>query len=159
MTPQIYLAGRALDGQSGHTAGRALLAALYDAHVGGSMPQVCILPGGKPCFSDSVWHFSISHTKHHVFCALADRPVGLDAEEADRQIDLRLAESILSPGEKAQFDASEDQRKTLLTFWVLKEAEGKLTGKGVGFHPRHTDFQLPDDRVTEIDSCLVAVVY
>ena len=90
---------------------------------------------------------------------LADRPVGLDAEEADRNIDLRLADSILSPGEKAQFEAAADKRRTLLTFWVLKEAAGKLTGKGVGFHPRHTDFVLPDDRVQEIDGCIVAVFY
>ena len=159
METRIYFAGQALNGQSGHTAGRALLAQLYAAHVGGQMPQICIQPGGKPCFAAGDWHFSISHTKRHVFCVLADRPVGLDAEEIDRQVDLRLANSVLSSGEKAQFDAVADQRKALLTFWVLKEATGKLTGQGVGFHPRHTNFVLPDERVTEINGCLVAVVY
>ena len=159
MGPKLYIAGRALDGQRGHEAGRELLRQLYEAHVSGRMPKISIAPGGKPYFADGRWHFSISHTKRHAFCVLADRPVGLDAEEADRKIDLRLAESILSPGEKMQFDAAQDKRTTLLAFWVLKEATGKLTGKGVGFHPRHTDFVLPDDRVTEIDGCLVAVVY
>ena len=158
MRPKLYMAGRALAGQSGHEAGRELLRQLYGAHVAGQMPEICVAPSGKPHFADSEWHFSISHTKAHAFCVLADRPVGLDAEEADRKIDLRLANSILSPGEKAQFDAAADKRKALLTFWVLKEAAGKLTGKGVGFHPRHTDFVLSDDRVTEIDGCLVAVV-
>ena len=158
MRPKLYMAGRALTGQSGHEAGRELLRQLYGAHVAGQMPEICVAPSGKPYFADSEWHFSISHTKAHAFCVLADRPVGLDAEEADREIDLRLANSILSPGEKAQFDAAADKRKALLTFWVLKEATGKLTGKGVGFHPRHTDFVLSDERVTEIDGCLVAVV-
>ena len=159
MTPKLYIGSDALDGRSGHEAGRALLAALYRTHAGRPMPPVAVAPGGKPFFPDGSWHFSISHTKRHVFCALCDRPVGLDAEETDRQIDLRLADAILSPGEKAQFDAAADKRKTLLTFWVLKEAAGKLTGKGVGFHPRHTDFVLPDARVTEHDGCIVAVVY
>ncbi len=159
MKPKIYFAGMALQGCTGHEAGRQLLARLYDAHVGGPLPPIEIAPGGKPGFASGNWHFSISHTKSHAFCVLADRPVGLDAEEADRAIDPRLAASILSPGEKAQFDQADDPRKTLLTFWVLKEAAGKLTGKGVGLHPRHTDFVLPDDRVFETDGCIVAMIY
>lgn len=158
MEDRIYLAGCELAGRSGHEAGRALLAQLYETHVGDPLPQICIAQGGKPYFSQSDWHFSISHTQRHAFCALSRRPVGLDAEEADRRIDLRLASSILSCGEKAQFDEAEDPRRTLLTFWVLKEAQGKLTGTGIGLHPRHTDFRLPDPRVTEISGCLVAVV-
>lgn len=159
MEPKIYFAGMALEGCTGHEAGRRLLARLYEASVGGTMPDIAVAPGGKPYFADSSWHFSISHTKARAFCVLADRPVGLDAEEKDRNIDLHLAESILSPGEKAQFDSSEDPRKTLLAFWVLKEAEGKRTGKGIGFHPRHTDFSLPDDRVFESDGCILALIY
>ena len=159
MEPKLYLLGCALDSCSGHDAGRKLLAQLYDTHVGGVMPEIRIAPGGKPYFACGDWHFSISHTKGHAFCALCSTPVGLDAEEADRQLNLNLANTILSPGEKAQFDASPDPRKALLTFWVLKEAEGKLTGRGISLHPRHTDFRLPDERVKEIDGCIVAVVY
>lgn len=156
--PQIYISGRELEGLTGHEAGRALLSQLYAQHVGGALPQIEIAPGGKPCFVDSPWHFSITHTPRHAFCALSDAPVGIDAEELDREIRLELAEKILSQQELAQFYASADPRKTLLTFWVLKEAQGKKTGKGVGFHPRHTDFTLPDSRVTERCGCLLAVI-
>jgi 4'-phosphopantetheinyl transferase len=114
---------------------------------------------GKPYFADSGWHFSISHTKGHAFCVLADVPVGLDAEEADRKIRLSLAPKILSSHELRQFAESEDPRRSLLTFWVLKEAQAKLTGEGMKWHPTHTDFTLPDSRVREIDGCLVAIVY
>ena len=158
MAGKWYFAGQELQDRTGHAVGRQLLQQLYAQHVGGDMPQVQIAHGGKPVFVDSPWHFSISHTKRHAFCVLADHPVGLDAEEADRQIDLRLASSVLSPGEKKQFDTAADQRKALLTFWVLKEAEGKLTGKGVGWHPRHTDFLLPDARVWEVDGCILALM-
>lgn len=158
MEPKIFFAGMALDGVSGHEAGRMLLAQLYRTHVGTPMPPICTAPGGKPYFSQGDWHFSITHTPRHAFCVLSDRPVGLDAEEADRQIDLRLATRILSEGELAQFQTSADPRHTLLTFWVLKEALGKLTGEGIKWHPRHTDFLLPDARVSEIDGCLVAII-
>ena len=156
---QLHLAWAALDGCDGHAMGRKLLAQLYDTHVGGTMPQILTTPMGKPYFATSPWHFSISHTKAHAFCVLADVPIGMDAEEMDRKVNLAIASKILSDAELAQFAAAEDPRRALLTFWVLKEAQAKLTGQGVKWHPTHTDFILPDGRVQEIDGCLVAVVY
>jgi phosphopantetheinyl transferase len=155
---EIFLNWQALNGKNGHEIGRKLLAELYEAHVGGVMPEILTADGGKPCFATGDWYFSISHSKNHAFCVLADHPVGIDAEEIDRQIRLSIAPKILSAGELAQFDAADDPRDTLLRFWVLKEAAAKHSGKGIGFHPRHTDFKLPDSRIAEIDGCLVAVV-
>ena len=103
-------------------------------------------------------HFSISHTKNYVFCALGENPIGIDAEELDRDIRLALAEKFLSAGEYAQFQNAPDQRRALLTFWVLKEAAGKCTGEGLQLWPNHTDFSLDDPRVQELDGCLVAVI-
>lgn len=144
-----------LNGRSGHDAGRMLLAEMYP---GETLPPIAVGERGKPCFVDSPWHFSISHTPRHAFCALSERPIGIDAEEADRDINLKLAEKILSPSEKAQFDEAEDKRLALLTFWVLKEAAAKLTGEGLKGFPNHTNFTLDDPRVRKIDGCLVAVM-
>ena len=113
---------------------------------------------GKPYFADGSCHFSISHTKHHVFCILSDCLVGIDAEETDRNIDLRLAEKILSPQEKKQYDMAEDKRLALLTFWVLKEAAAKCAGEGLRGYPNQTNFSLDDPRVVLIDGCFVAVI-
>ena len=154
----IFLNWQALKGQSGHDAGRQLLRQLYEAHVGGELPEILTTDRGKPYFATGNWHFSISHSKNHAFCVLSDCPVGIDAEEMDRNINLALAPKILSAGELAQFAASSDPRDTLLRFWVLKEAAAKCSGEGIGFHPRHTAFKLPDSRITELDGCLVAVV-
>lgn len=142
----------------GHAAGRQLLAKMYRAYTGKEMPQIRISDRGKPYFAEGDLHFSISHTKNYVFCALSDAPIGIDAEEVDRDIDLRLAEKILSPSEKAQYDASKDKRTALLTFWVLKEAQTKCTGIGLQGYPNKTNFQLNDPRVQKINSCLVAVI-
>ena len=147
-----------LEGKSGHRAGRQLLAELWERHIGGPMPEIAIADGGKPYFLDCPWHFSISHTKKRVFCVLHHAPVGIDGEEADRDISLRLAEKILSPKEKAQFDAAGDKRMALLKFWVLKEAAAKLSGRGLRGYPNHTDFSLEDPRVFESDGCIVAVL-
>ena len=157
--PQVYFAGQALHGESGHDVGRALLRQLYTRHVGGVMPSIAATPMGKPYFEASPWHFSISHTKNYAFCVLCDCPVGLDAEELTRRVNPILAEKALSAGERAQYDAAADKNRALLTFWVLKEAEGKRTGRGVGFHPKHTDFLLTDSRVFEHSGCLVAIIY
>lgn len=147
-----------LNGRSGHEAGRQLLAALYRKETGKDMPEIAATDLGKPYFVDHSLHFSISHTKKHAFCALSENNVGLDAEELDRKVHLALADKILSPGEKAQYDLAEDKPRAFLTFWVLKEAEAKLTGEGLRIYPNHTNFSLEDPRVTEMEGCLVAVL-
>jgi phosphopantetheinyl transferase len=147
-----------LGGQTGHETGRQLLKKLWDAHIGGEFPEIALTDRGKPYFVDSSWHFSISHTKKHVFCVIHDAPVGIDAEEMDRKIKLGLADKVLSPNEKAQFDAAEDKRLALLKFWVLKEAAAKLSGEGLRGYPNQTNFSLDDPRVFERSNCLVAVL-
>ena len=146
--------GRPLDGQNGHEAGLDLLTEL----MGGTLPKIRRTERGKPYFVDDPTHFSVSHTKRHVFCALSDKPIGIDAEETDRNINLKLAEKILSPTERMQFQQSEDPRRALLTFWVLKEAAAKCSGEGLRGFPNQTAFSLDDPRVTETDGCLVAII-
>ena len=147
-----------LEGKTGHEAGRELLARLYREVTGEDLPSIAIGEKGKPYFPDSSWHFSISHTKHHAFCALSRKEVGIDAEELDRRVHLKLADKIFSPAERAQYDAAPDKIRAVLTFWVLKEAQAKLTGEGLRVYPDHTNFSLEDSRVTECHGCLVAVM-
>ena len=150
--------GKPITPGSGHTEGRNLLAQMYLRHVGAPMPNILITQRGKPYFADSPWHFSISHSKGHVFCALSQKRIGIDAEELDRKIRPELAQKILSPMERRQYDAAEDKRKALLTFWVLKEAQAKCTGEGLKGYPNQTEFLLTDPRVRQLQDCLVAVV-
>lgn len=143
---------------TGHEEGRKLLADMYRRRTGEDLPEILKGKRGKPYFAEGDWHFSISHTKHYVFCVLDRQPVGIDAEELDRDIKLSLADKILSPSEKAQFHKAIDKKRALLTFWVLKEAAGKLSGEGINGYPNKTNFSLDDPRVRKIDGCLVAVV-
>ena len=148
---------RILPGQ-GHAKGRALLAKMYKDRFGKTMPEILVTDRGKPYFADGSAYFSISHTKNHVFCTLSDRPVGLDAEETDRQIDLRLADKILSPAEKEAYDRAENKQEALLRLWVLKEAAAKFSGEGLKGYPNKTEFSIDDPRVQIVDGCFVAVI-
>lgn len=147
-----------LQGQSGHDAGRQLLQQMYREKTGQPMPQILTAPRGKPYFAEGNLHFSISHTKSYVFCALSKNPIGIDAEEQNRDVKLSLAEKILSPCEYAQFEKAEDKKRALLTFWVLKEAQGKKTGMGINGFPNHTNFDLCDPRVQTIENHIVAII-
>ena len=142
----------------GHAKGRELLEKMYFQKFGRKMPEIAVTDRGKPYFIDDSAHFSISHTKHQVFCVLSGRPVGLDAEEMDRKVDLRLAEKILSPAEKMRYDQADDPHGALLRLWVLKEAAAKCSGEGLRGYPNHTDFSPDDPRVQQIDGCYVAVI-
>ena len=154
----IALRWAAIAPGQGHEAGRALLAQMYREYRGREMPAVVLEERGKPRLADDPLQFSISHTGAHVFCALSDRPIGIDAEEQSRDIDLQLAEKILSPSEKKRYDSADDKRSALLRLWVLKEAAAKCTGQGLRGYPNKTDFSPDDPRIQQIDGCFVAVI-
>ena len=154
----MLLRHRALQNEPGHEAGRELLREMYREVTGEELPPIEKGPHGKPFFSNSPWHFSITHTKHHVFCALSDRPIGIDAEETDRRIDLRLADKILSPNEKDRYAAAVNKPAALLKLWVLKEAAAKHTGEGIYGYPNKTDLSPNDPRIRQMHGCYVAIV-
>ena len=149
---------RTIENETPHEAGRALLAELYQQHTGKPLPEIGLTSRGKPYFLQDPLHFSISHTRRHAFVVLSTRPVGIDAEELDRQVSPKLAEKILSPGEMEEYLAAEDQNRALLTFWVLKEARVKCTGEGLRGYPNHTNFSLADPRVFEHCGCIAAII-
>ncbi len=146
-----------LDGRNAHDAGRALLARMYRAHYGHCLPEIAVTQRGKPYFVTGSPYFSISHCKNHVFCCLSDVPVGIDAEEMDRKIDLRLTQKILSPAEQRDLEKCADKQAALLRLWVLKEAAAKLSGEGLRGYPNHTAFHPEDNRIQIIDGCYVAI--
>lgn len=142
----------------GHAVGRALLREMVECYTGAPMPPMAVTDRGKPYFPAGGLHFSISHTPKHVFCALSHAPIGIDAEEADRNLNPKLADKILSPSEALRYRAAPDKREALLRLWVLKEARAKFTGQGLTGYPNHTDFSPDDPRVTVNHGCYLAVI-
>lgn len=154
----MRFACRELKGRKGHDVGRELLRELYRAETGEDLPPIAIGQWGKPYFENSPHHFSISHTQNYAFCVLAKENISIDAEELTRPVRTQLADKVLSPLEKAQYEKADNKERAFLTFWVLKEAEAKLTGRGLRLYPNHTNFTLDDPRVREMNGCLVAIM-
>lgn len=152
----MVVGNMALNGLSGHDAGRHLLTELYCQQYGTELPPIAVTDRGKPYFVTGNVHFSISHTDSMAFCVLSDRPAGIDAEEITRDIDLKLANKILSPAEKTRLEAASDKKAALLKLWVQKEAYAKLTGRGWGSYLYETDFDPANAK--EIDGHYVAVL-
>ena len=152
----MFLLSEALNGRDGHAGGRALLAKLYAQVTGKELPPMAVTENGKPYFPDGQWHFSISHTKNFVFCALSRHNIGLDAEEKGRAVSPAMLEKFTSDGEKSRL--GDDPQDAFLRLWVQKEALAKLTGRGMGNWLKDTDFDPSDPKIQEINGCYVAVL-
>lgn len=152
----MFLRGEALNGRDGHKAGRELLAKLYAQATGEELPPIAVTSRGKPYFPNGIWHFSISHTKNFVFCALSQKNIGLDAEEKGRTVSSAMIEKFTSDSEKSRLGA--DPQDAFLRLWVLKEADAKRTGRGMGNWLKDTDFDPFDPRIQEISGCYIAVL-
>lgn len=152
----MFLLYEALDGRNGHAVGRELLARLYRQVTGEKLPPIAVTPRGKPYFQGGDWHFSISHTDHFAFCVLSRHNIALDAEEKGRKVTPAMMEKFTSDTEKSRF--GDDSQDAFLRLWVLKEAQAKLTGRGMGNWLKATDFDPFDPRIQEINGCYVAVL-
>jgi len=96
----------------------ALLAFALERQCSLDAQKVVYTDGGKPYLPGHPVCFSLSHSKTHALCVLADRPVGCDIE-AHRPVTERIRHRILAP-----IDASTD----FFAHWTLKESYVKLTG-------------------------------
>lgn len=91
---------------------------------------------GKPVLQNKEAHFSISHSKSFVACAVDSKPVGIDIEEL-RPIPAQLIKRVCTCEEKEFINSngealSPSEVKKFLQVWTAKEAYLKYTGKGLG---------------------------
>jgi len=149
-----------LGGRTGSEAVYALLKSAFSSYCTDDFPPIEKTANGKPFFPGRPdIHFSLSHTKTHVLCAISDTPVGCDIECADRKISLRAQKFFCSSSELELFDP--------LDLWVLKESYIKVFGETFA-SIRHQRFSrdgeriiLPDpltkSRLYDIDGCRAGV--
>ena len=143
----MQLAHCRLDGRNAHEVGRELLYALLQERR-----PVLLSPTGKP-YLEGGPHFSISHTQNHVFCAVSEENIGIDAEEQDRTFSPALITRWCSAAEQSRIRENAD----FLRLWVLKESYAKFTGRGIGNYLKETDLDPRDSRVQVVDGCFLAI--
>ena len=144
---------------SGSATVYALLEYAYKKDFYGSFPKIEKTPNGKPYFPDKPdVHFSLSHAKTHVLCAISVNPVGADIE-SERHVSKRALRFFATQKELELFDP--------LDLWVLKESYIKLIGgvlimvKNIHFSCEEGIISAPDNetisRLYRIDGCRAAI--
>ena len=139
-----------IEEKTGSDAVRALLGHAYRAEYGGALPEIAKTPRGKPFFPDRPdVHFSLSHSRTHVLCAISAFPVGADIE-SPRHISRSAMRFFCSPEELLLFDP--------LDLWVLKESYLKLLG-GTLPDIRKMRFSRDGEKITAPDETAFPRLY
>lgn len=86
---------------------------------------------GKPILKEHPdIHFSLSHCRMAVACAVSDRPVGIDIESI-RSYKEELVAYVLNEADLQEVKQAERPDVEFIKRWTQKEAFLKLTGKGI----------------------------
>ena len=104
--------------------------ALFEERLTASAPAFSYGQNGKPFLTDYPdIHFNLSHAGGFCACAVSDEEIGLDIQDF-RPLKADISRRICTPAELEAVNASDDPQKEICRLWCMKEARGKLTGKG-----------------------------
>lgn len=81
-------------------------------------------------------HFSLSHCRSAVTCALSDHPIGIDVESI-REYHESLARYTMNDCELQQIAEAPRPDVAFIRLWTMKEALLKLTGQGISDDLKH----------------------
>ena len=94
-------------------------------------------PHGKPFLADHPdIHFSLSHCREAVACAVGSKPVGVDVESV-REYKEGLVRYTMNEREVEQIQSAERPDVAFTRLWTMKEAALKLSGEGIGNDIKH----------------------
>ena len=101
--------------------------------------QMARTPQGKPYFPGGSVHFSLSHCRGMVCCAVSRSPVGADVE-GPRPVPRHLVDRVCTQEERAWLFSQPDQDAAFLSLWTLKESVMKLSGQGIAYGFQRASF-------------------
>ena len=115
-----------------------------------AMPACGVAAGGKPFLLDGTAHFSLSHCRQAVVCALGKTPLGADVEPwssfTPQLFGPSMQARIFAPEEQESVRQAPCQELAACALWVAKESVCKCTGQGIDdtmpFLLRRTDMRV-----------------
>ena len=94
------------------------------------VPEFVYNEFGKPSLPNLPIHFSLSHCKDAVACAVSDHNIGIDMENVV-SYNPDVARRVCTAAELEMLTQSEDQDADFIKLWTKKEAISKYEGMGV----------------------------
>jgi len=94
------------------------------------IPEFVYNEFGKPSFSNLPIHFSLSHCKEAVACAVSDNNVGIDVEGIV-PYNPDVARRVCTVAELETLTQSENQDTEFIKMWTMKESISKFDGRGL----------------------------
>lgn len=121
-----------LSGQRECAVSYLLLCQMLSKEYGISQqPHFIIGTHGKPSLHEFPHiHFSISHCREAVMCAVSSHPIGADIERR-RTLKPALINHTMNENERVQIQQSSDPELEFTKLWTAKEAVVKLSGEGL----------------------------
>lgn len=94
------------------------------------VPEFVYNEFGKPSLSNLPIHFSLSHCKTAVACAVSDYNIGIDVENIV-PYNPNVARKVCTATELKMLERSENKDVDFIKLWTIKEAISKYEGKGL----------------------------
>ena len=94
------------------------------------IPELVYNEFGKPSFSNLPIHFSLSHCKDAVACAVSDHNIGIDVESIV-SYNSDVARRVCTAAEFEMLEQSKDKDLEFIKLWTIKEAISKYEGMGL----------------------------
>lgn len=134
--------------------------ALRDEYSITDIPQFVYNEFGKPSLPNLPIHFSLSHCKDAVACAVSDHNIGIDVESIV-PYNPDVARRVCTAAELEMLIRSKDQDADFIKLWTMKEAISKYEGMGLSlpFAEINTDQYLFHSHKTENKNAIMTVCY
>lgn len=111
---------------------RLLHRALMTEYGINELPQFSYDTNGKPALvGHPDTHFSLSHCRAAVACAVSGRPIGIDIETLDHYSE-EVAARVMNDDEMRQILEAPCPNAVFTRLWTMKESRFKLTGDDCG---------------------------
>lgn len=104
--------------------------ALREEYGINEVPEFVYNEFGKPSLPNLPIHFSLSHCKDAIACAVSDYNIGIDVESI-APYNRGVARRVCTADELGSLENSTDKDADFIKLWTMKEAISKFEGMGL----------------------------
>ena len=134
--------------------------ALREEYGIAEVPEFVYNEFGKPSLLNLPIHFSLSHCKDAVACAVSDHNIGIDVESIV-PYNPDVARRVCTAAELEMLEQSDDKDVDFIKLWTAKEAISKYEGMGLllPFAKINISDYFTSSMVCTNSNCVITVCY